>query len=51
MKAASSIISKEMASDLPASPAAETALICEPFLSLIDNLLFSTAGSFNQLGS
>ena len=40
-----------MASDLPASPAADTALIWEPFLSRSDNRLFSIVGNFNQLGN
>ena len=43
IKAASSTNSKDTASDLPASEAAEVAFICEPFLNLRFNLLFSSA--------
>ena len=50
MKAASSIINREMASDLPASLAADTAFIWDPFLSRRANLLFSIKPNYNQEG-
>ena len=42
MNAASSITSKDNASERPASPAADVALICEPFFNLNDSLLSSS---------
>ena len=39
INAASSITNSERASDLPASPELDTALICEPFLNLNESLL------------
>ncbi len=38
------------ASERPESPAAETALICEPFASFKLNLLSSDVPIFNQVG-
>ena len=50
MKAASSINSKDTASDLAASVLEDFAWILEPFLSFKDNLLFSTSSIFNHEG-
>ena len=50
MKAASSSINNDRASERPLSSPLETALICEPFLYLRDNLLSSVHFCFNQLG-
>ena len=50
INAASSIINKDTASDLPASPAAETALTCDPLVNLNVNLLFSSCGTLNHDG-
>ena len=51
IKAASSIRSNDTASDLAASAFDDLAVILDPFFNLKDNLFFSTAGSFNHLGS
>ena len=50
IKAASSIIRRDTASDLPASLLADVALICEPFTNLKFNLLFSAASTLSHEG-
>ncbi len=50
MKAASSIISKDTASDRAASEFEDLACILDPLTSCSDSLLFSTASTFNHDG-
>ena len=50
INAASSNTNKDSASERPASPAADVALICEPLEYLKDNLLSSIAVCFNHDG-
>ena len=50
MNAASSIISKESASERPASGVAAIALICEPFSNRRESLLSSADGTFIHEG-
>ena len=50
INAASSNTNSDSASERPASPAAEVALICEPFEYLKDSLLSSTVVCFNHDG-
>ena len=50
MKAASSIISKDTASDRAESEFEDLACILDPLTSCSDSLLFSTASTFNHDG-
>ena len=50
MKAASSIIRRERASERAASLAADTAFICEPFLKRSESLLSSITDVFSHDG-
>ena len=51
MNAASSIINSDNASERPADSFDAIALICEPFVNLIDNLFISSVEVFNHCGN